>query len=54
MSLPEPRYDFHHNSSFCINESAIGNDEGLSTIGLEDSHSSLYELMITVYGDKLL
>ena len=32
VSLPEPRYDFRHNSSFCINESAIGNGEGLSTV----------------------
>ena len=28
-SLPEPRYDFHRNSSSSINESTIGNGEGL-------------------------
>ena len=37
-----------------MNESAIGSGKGLSTADLEDSHSSLDELMITVYGDKLL
>ena len=31
-----------------------GNGEGLSTVGLEDSHSSLDKLMITLYGNKLL
>ena len=50
LSLPGLRYDFPHNSS----ESAIGNGEGLSTVDLQDSRSSLAELMITAYGDKLL
>ena len=58
VSLSEPRYDFRHNSSSCINESAVGNGEalsrGLSTVDLQDSRSSLDELMITAYGDKLL
>ena len=54
MSLPESRYDFHRNTSSCINESAIGNGEGLSTVDLQDARSSLDELMITAYGDKLL
>ena len=54
MSLPGPRYDFRRNSSSCIIESAIGNGEGLFTVDLQDSCSSLDELMITAYGDKLL
>ena len=54
VSLPEPRYDFHRNSSSCINETTIGNGEVLSTVHLQDSRSSLDELMITAYGDKLL
>ena len=54
VSLSEPRYNFYTNSSSCINESAICNGEGLSTVGLEDSHFLLDELMITAYGDKLL
>ena len=54
VSLSEPRYDFCRNSSSCINESAIGNGKGLSTVDLQDSCSSLDELMITAYGDKLL
>ena len=29
-----------------------GNGEGLSTVGLEDTHCSLNELMITVYSNK--
>ena len=40
--------------SSCINESAICNGEGLSTVDLEDSRFSLDELMFTAYGDKLL
>ena len=31
-----------------------GNGEGLFTVGLEDTCCSLDELMITVYGNKLL
>ena len=54
VSLPDPRYDFRCNSSSCINESTIGNGEGLSTVHLQDLRSSLDELMITAYGDKLL
>ena len=54
VSLPEPRYDFRRNSSSCINKSAIGNSEGLSTVDLQDSRSSLDKLMITAYSDKLL
>ena len=54
VSFPEPRYDFRRNSSSCINESAVGNGEGLSTVDLQDSRSLLDELMIAGYGDKLL
>ena len=46
VSLPESRYDFRRNTSSCINESAIGNGEGLSTVDLQDARSSLDELMI--------
>ena len=54
VSLPEPRYDFCHNSSSCINESATGNAEGLSSVDLQDSRSSLDKLMITAYSHNLL
>ena len=54
VSLPESRYDFRRNTTSCINESAIGNGEGLSTVDLQDARSSLDELMITACGDKLL
>jgi len=55
MSLAaEQRYDFHVNSSSCINDSTFSNSQGLSALGPEISCSSLDKMMTVAYGNKLL
>ena len=52
MSLARPRYDFHVNSSTCVNDSAVGNSQALPAV--ETIGSPLDEMMTAAYGDKLL
>ena len=52
VSLPLPRYDFHVNSSTCINDSAVGSSQALPPV--EAKSSPLDDMMTAAYGDKFL
>ena len=45
FSLAEPNYDFHANSSSCINDGTISNSKDSPAVGLGTSCSQLYETM---------